>query len=394
MKTPRSLMLLVLAFGLVQMPILGCKAGADGASSDATKDPGSQSAAADESSKKPADPVPAAPPPGGGNATGQAPAGQAQPPGSPPAGQTPPAQAGPPITPSGPADQVVAKVNGTSITRGELDFAVQNVTTDQRIATPPDQHVEIRKKVLEELIDQELLFQRATASKVTATDAEFADAISKVRGNFPDEKAFTEQLAKDGLTPTTVEHMVRHRLVITKYVRTNVVDPIKVTPEEEQKFYEANKEQLKHAEQVRASHILRTAKADAPPAEKEAQKAKAMEALARAKKGEDFAVLAREYSEDGSKEQGGDLGFFDKASMVAPFGDAAFALKPGEISGVVETPFGYHVIKQTDRRGAGTVPMAEVKDQIDQRIKSQKIQAELEKLRSSLRGGAKIEVSL
>ena len=104
------------------------------------------------------------------------------------------------------------------------------------------------------------------------------------------------------------------------------------------------------AEKIRASHILVGWKGAAGPAQertKEEAKKRIDDIIARLKKGEDFAKLAGDYGEDGTKARGGDLGLFEREGMVKPFADAAFALKPGEISGVVESQFGYHVIKRT-----------------------------------------------
>lgn len=381
--------------------VVGCKAGDKTAASDPSGKPHSLPGAVT------ADKNPGAPPAGGSTAPsptpapGSAPPGSSQPapaapdaPGIPPPGQADAAKAGPPITPSGPPEQVVAKVNGTTITRGELDFAVRNISTNNERQFPPEKHAELRKTVLDELVDQELLYQKAISSTVKVTDAEFSDSMTKLKSGFSDEKAFSEQLAKDGLKQAQLEAMIRHRMVISKYVRSNIVEHIKVLPEDESKFYETNKDKLKHPEQIRASHILRLVKQGATPAEKDAQKAKINEALARAKKGEDFAALAREYSEDGSKAQGGDLGFFGKGAIGPAFDTAAWALKAGEVSGLVESQFGFHIIKLTDHRPEGYVPLTEVKDQIDKQLTNEKIQAELEKLRATLRTGAKVDITL
>ena len=99
-------------------------------------------------------------------------------------------------------------------------------------------------------------------------------------------------------------------------------------------------------------------------------------------------------SEDGSKARGGDVGFFGKTDMVEPFEKAAWALKPGEISGVVETQFGYHIIKLTDRRPEGYAALEDVKAQIDNQIANAKAQAEINKLRGTLRSAAKVDISL
>ena len=106
--------------------------------------------------------------------------------------------------------------------------------------------------------------------------------------------------------------------------------------------------------------------------------------------GEDFAALATELSEGPSGPKGGDLGFFSRERMVPPFAEAAFALKPGETSDVVQTRFGFHVIKVEKRREAGTVPLAEVKERIRQGLSQEQQQKRIEELLNPLRENAKI----
>jgi peptidyl-prolyl cis-trans isomerase D len=130
---------------------------------------------------------------------------------------------------------------------------------------------------------------------------------------------------------------------------------------------------------VRARHILIKVDSGADDATKAAAKARAEAALARAKKGEDFATLAKELSEDkGSAKKGGDLGYNPKGRMVAPFDDAQFALKPGELSGVVESQFGYHVIKVEGVR-EGDVPVAEAKHELAEKLYLDRKASELAK---------------
>ena len=122
--------------------------------------------------------------------------------------------------------------------------------------------------------------------------------MTKIKAGFPDEKAFREQLAKDDMDLPGITTIVRHAMVIDKYVKSEVAAKVRVNPEEEAKFYEENKEKMKRPEAVRASHILLRAQKDAPAARKQAAKAKAEEVDARAKKGDDFAALAKEFSQD------------------------------------------------------------------------------------------------
>ncbi len=146
---------------------------------------------------------------------------------------------------------------------------------------------------------------------------------------------------------------------------------VSITENDIKKYYEQNAARYKTDEQRRASHILVKASKDAPAGEKAAAKAKAEKLLAQlAKSPGDFAKLAKENSDDpGSAERGGDLDFFGKGMMVKPFEDAAYALKEGEISGMVESDFGFHIIKVTAIKPAATLPLSEVKNAIEDEIR-------------------------
>ncbi len=150
-----------------------------------------------------------------------------------------------------------------------------------------------------------------------------------------------------------------------------VEQQVSVTDADIQKFYEQNLARYKTDEQRRASHILVKAAKDAPAAEKAAARAKAEKLMAQLKQApNDFARLAKEQSDDpGSAERGGDLDFFGRGMMVKPFEDAAYALKQGEISGIVESDFGFHIIRVTDIKPSATRPLADVKGNIEDEIR-------------------------
>lgn len=174
-------------------------------------------------------------------------------------------------------------------------------------------------------------------------------------------------LEKDPTVRKQIEIM-RNEYLARTYVQKEIIGKINLTDKDYEAYYEAHKKEFENPEMVRARHILVAVKPDATPEQKEAAKKKAEEIQAKAKAGEDFAKLASEYSDDpGSKAKGGDLGFFTTGSMVGKFEQAAFALKPGEVSGVVETEFGYHIIKQEERKPAEQQPYESVKEQVKAR---------------------------
>jgi peptidyl-prolyl cis-trans isomerase D len=138
-------------------------------------------------------------------------------------------------------------------------------------------------------------------------------------------------------------------------------------PERVRKAVEERRAELDTPEQVRARHILVSLPPNADDAAKQAARAKLEAARKRIQAGEDFAVVARELSDDpGSKESGGDLGFFKRGAMVAPFEEAAFSLEPGALSGVVESQFGMHLIRVEEKKAAAALPYAEASARVAQ----------------------------
>ncbi|MGD9335544.1 MAG: peptidyl-prolyl cis-trans isomerase [Desulfobacterales bacterium] len=156
-------------------------------------------------------------------------------------------------------------------------------------------------------------------------------------------------------------------------------------------FYDTHPNSFKKSEQVKASHILIKVDSQAERSVKDEKKAKLQKIQERLKAGEDFAVLAKEISECPSNIKGGDLGYFGRGQMVKPFEDVAFELKKGEVSDIVETRFGYHLIKVVDRKPASVMGYEDVKDKIGQYLKQEKTRQELKGYIEELRKKAMIE---
>jgi peptidyl-prolyl cis-trans isomerase C len=178
--------------------------------------------------------------------------------------------------------------------------------------------------------------------------------------------------------------IMKNEYLARMYVQKEVIGKINLTDKDYEAYYNTHKKEFENPEMVRARHILVAVKPNATEDEKKAAKKKADELLDKAKKGEDFAKLASENSDDpGSKAKGGDLGFFTTGSMVGKFEQAAFGLKPGEMSDVVETEFGYHIIKCEERKAAEQQPYEAVKEQVkakaSQAIQQERLNAFLEK---------------
>jgi peptidyl-prolyl cis-trans isomerase C len=287
---------------------------------------------------------------------------------------------------------VVAKVNGEDIPRAEFETTVQNVERRAGRPVPPEQRDQVYRGVLDELIAMRLLKQEVARRQVSATDAEMAEAMKQMRGQFDTETAFKQALTAQRMTVEQLREETRTQVLVSKMLQQEVGSQIAVKPADISGFYEKNPDKFQQPEAVHASHVLITVAEGAAPAVKAAARAKAEDVLKQARAGVDFAKLARTYSDDGSKQRGGDLGFFPKGQMVPAFEAAAFALAPNQISDIVESPFGFHVIKVIEKRPAQSVPFAQVAPRIEQYLRQEQQQEKTKAFVDQLRAKGRVEV--
>lgn len=288
---------------------------------------------------------------------------------------------------------IVAKVNGEAITKGDFERAVESLEGRAGGPVPAEQRDEIYRRVLDELVGYRLLSQEAAARKVTVPDTEVDARVAQIRQQFPTEADFKKLLTDRKVTLEQIREDTRRDLVIAQMLQTEVEPKASVKPEQVADFYAKNPEQFKEGEKVRASHILINAGKDADAATRTQARAKAEAILKDVKSGKDFAALAKQHSQDpGSAVQGGDLGYFQQGQMVGPFNDTAFGMKPGATSDLVETDFGFHIIKVVDRQAGRTVPIDEVRVQLEQFLLQQNRREHTNAFISGLRAKGKIEI--
>lgn len=295
---------------------------------------------------------------------------------------------------AGASREKVATVNGTVITRGEYDSEMNRFERQMALSgkTPnPAEASEMQKRVLDGLVDRELLKQESKKQGISVDDAEVNQQVASLRQKFSGEKEFTETLTKMNLTEAELKAQLKQDLTIRKLIDQQVAAKVTITPEEAKAFYSSHPELFKAPESVRASHILIKVEPNASAEDKAKARERITAIQQRAKKGEDFAALAKEASECPSGANGGDLNYFQRGQMVGPFEEAAFSLKPGTMSDIVETPFGYHLIKVADKKEASTISYDEIKGKLDDYLKQQKVNEQLVQYIGQLKAGAKIE---
>ena len=291
--------------------------------------------------------------------------------------------------------EVVATVNGKDITRTQLQdiFNAAVQSSGMNVADLSSaQQIGGYTQLLNDLIDRQLLLDAASKEEITNEDVEAE--IKKFKSQFPDEAIFDTQMKQAGMTPEKLQSDVREELKIRRWMESQVKTP-EVSDADAKSFYESNLKEFEQPETVKASHILFMVDADAAPDVVKQKEEAAQKAAARAKGGEDFTTLAKELSEEpGAKESGGDLGFFPKDRMVPEFANAAFAANLNDISEPVKTQFGWHVIKVTDKKAAGTVPFEEVDNQITSYLKSMRQREAVQKVMKDLKDSAKVQTFL
>jgi len=257
-----------------------------------------------------------------------------------------------------------------------------------------EQALEFKKELLDSLINQELLYQESRKKNIVVEEATVSDSIAKVREKFETEDAYQKALKDADIQVNDLETKIRRSLAINALVDEQISRNLVVTDEESRQYYDAHPDAFLEPEQIRASHILVKMDKDAGEAKRVAAKEKITAIQRKLKDGEDFAQLARENSECPSSADGGDLGYFKKGAMVKEFEDAAFVLTPGSVSDIVETQFGYHLIKGVEKKEAGTIPYDTVKSDLQNFLKRQKLSKEVSSRLETLRKDAKIETYL
>ena len=293
-----------------------------------------------------------------------------------------------------PSEGKIAMVNGSVITRADLDREVSRVR--QRLVSmgkslSDSQLREVEKKILESLINRDLLYQESKAKGIQVEGAALNKQLKRLKENFPSEEEFKNALIVMNLSEAGIKSQIERDLTVQKFIDIQFNEKITVSGKESKAYYDSNKDSFRQPEQVHARHILIKVDFQDDNSQKAVARKKIEEIQKKVRKGEDFASLAKAFSQCPSSTKGGDLGYFSRGQMVEPFGEAAFVLKPGEVSSIIETRFGYHLIKAIDKKPETIMSYEEIKDKIQQYKKQQKVQEQLNQYIEELKGKAKVE---
>ena len=295
---------------------------------------------------------------------------------------------------------VAATVNGVSIGRGELDRSLDTARQqfesigNQQDLSSEQAKIDLEQEVLDRLIDIELMIQDSEKRNIVVNENYQKKFFDEFMKQFKDEDEYQQFLKTNEIKEDALKIEFERQLTIRALqnrVQKELSEKITVTDEEVKTFYDNNKEQFKQPEQVRARHILITVDQDADEDTKKEARKTIEEVKGKIATGEDFAKLATEYSQCPSSSQGGDLGYFSKERMVKPFADAAFNLKQGEVSDIVETKFGYHLIRVDDKKAEEDIAYDNVKEEIRKYLFQSRLEEAHQEYLQGLRDKAEIK---
>ncbi len=291
------------------------------------------------------------------------------------------------------ADPNILEVNGTIITQSDFDREMSQY--QQRLAaggrTPDAQQVQaLKKQVMEGIIARELLHQQSEKLGIKIEEKAVKEQLDAIKKQFPKNEDFTQSLAKVGLTENKLTSQIKKEMAIKELIDKELMEKIVVEGKDSKKFYDENPDLFIRPAQVKASHILIKVDPGADDTQKETAKNKIKGIQARLSGGEDFAGLAKTSSQCPSSAKGGDLGYFGPGQMVKPFEEATLAMTPGSVSDIVETQFGYHLIKVTDKRPEKPMSYEEAREGLEKQMKQQKFQQQIVLYVEDLKKDAKI----
>jgi peptidyl-prolyl cis-trans isomerase C len=323
-------------------------------------------------------------------------------------------------------DRTLATVNGDVILLSAFEKNATPILEQFKRVTPPAEQtparvMEIKKRVLDQMIDDRILAQEAKKKGVKVSQLEVDEGVKKVRTRFASEDEFNKELDKEGMSYDSFRKHIQDQIGTIKLIDQEVKSKTTAPSDAEIKsLYDtlmailndkpipgshtasevdelkslARAMEHRFGERARARHVLIRVAPNASKSDQEAALNKIKDVQKQIKNGGDFTELAKKYSDDpGSKERGGDLGYFSRGDMVDPFEKAAFALNVGQVSDIVKTDFGYHIIRLEEKKAASKFTFDDVKDDLKEYLFQQRAAQKFEAYLKDLRSKADIKIN-
>jgi parvulin-like peptidyl-prolyl isomerase len=286
---------------------------------------------------------------------------------------------------------LAASVNGVGISEEQLEQTFEEHLKQQKVSLlqirNPERLKQIKRAVLDNLIEQELFWQAAQKAGTLAMPNEVDEAYQTTMSQFKSAESFDQRIRSDGFTPDTYRQFVEKQVSASKYADSVATRAAAVTDQEIHRFYLDNPDRFHRPEQVHARHIMMQVAKGASHSVRAETRSRIEQILKQARAGQDFEKLARLHSEAPTKQWGGQMDPFSRGQIAKPIEDAAFALRPGQISGVLATPESYQILKIDSRSDAISISEEQAREKIREYLQAlkarQAINSEAERLRAS-----------
>jgi len=284
------------------------------------------------------------------------------------------------VTPSlgQPSQDQLAVVNAVAITGQDVEQEVALIAADiqlRNLMWTRQQITGISNQILETIIDRELLYQRAQLRNIKIRSRWIERALMDLKAKVGSTEAFDAYLKSIGFSEEQLRERIQKGLIVKRLLHREVIRQIKVSEAEMQAFFSRHPEFFIHKDQARVRQIFVAFPQAGDVSARGDALLRIQSIQERLRQGMDFAALALEYSEDPSKARGGDLGYLERTQMIPSFAEAAFALQPGEISDIVESRIGYHLIKMVDRIPTSQMAYRNARSKIERTLRRNKEKA-------------------
>lgn len=298
-------------------------------------------------------------------------------------------------------DKVIAKGKGVEVKRSQLDegFVAYKANAAARgQAVPEDKRETIEKKILDRLITVQILVKKATSGDRAKGKEKAQKFLADARKQAPSEEAFQRQLAAVGMSPQKFQAELVERATVEEVLEREITSKVTIPDAATRKFYDENPSKFEKPEMVRVAHILLATidtetRKELPEAVARQKRETIDRLLTRARAGEDFAKLAKEFSEDkGTKDKGGELTFPRGMIGAVEFESAAFSLGVNQISEVITSKFGFHILKVLEKIPSKMLPYNEVSERIREALLQQEVQKQLPDYLAKLKKDAGVEI--
>jgi peptidyl-prolyl cis-trans isomerase C len=282
----------------------------------------------------------------------------------------------------GEKDEVLATVDGSAVMLSEYKSALDKLTSQlpKGDSLDPEGTKTLKMNLLNQLIEKKLLMAEAAKLRITVSEAEINEQINKIVGEYPDTDTFNSRMKEENIDVASWKKEIEYQITLDKLVKAVAGSDITVTPAETKKYYDDHLDLYNSPTRVRALQIMLETKEQAQTI------------LDEIKGGADFSELAKTYSISPDSEKGGDLGFFSEDEMP-PFFSIVFKMKPGELSDVVESEYGFHLFKIVERREAKMLSFEEARPEIEEKLKRLKSEEKYGAWFDQIRKDKKIEVN-